>query len=316
MTYGRKLTYRLVFSLIALMPAAGLHAQPDPTVLLRQADRYFEVENFEASVTECLRFIHLADDHPFLYYAYFRAGFAEARLGNWAASIHWLRAATSHAPHAEVRRRIKYRLAVTLLSLNQFDLAKLELFQLALTSGDTTSVTHANILLGTVHTYLYEWKQAQEAFRRTASLHLNNEPFQARMQAADALLEMLIQKPRRKSPGTATWISTFIPGGGQVYAGRVGNGLNALALNAGTTYLVQRALVNGSVVNVILLITGMWWRYYRGNRVRAAEAAARANDAYREEILSALYLLIQQASSYLPQENLGLSLPVLAHIQQ
>ena len=93
MTYGRKSGYRLVFSLIVLIPTAGLHAQPDPTVLLRQADQYFEVENFEASVTECLRFIHLADDHPFVYYAYYRAGFAEARLGNWAGSIRWLRAA-------------------------------------------------------------------------------------------------------------------------------------------------------------------------------------------------------------------------------
>ncbi|MFQ5571196.1 MAG: hypothetical protein ACE5G0_16080 [Rhodothermales bacterium] len=298
-----------------LIPAEGLNAQPDPTVLLRMADQYCKFENYDACVTECLRFMHFAEDHPFVYYAYYRAGMAESHSGNLAESIQWFRAAANHAPTEDLRRRIKYRLAVTLLSQYQLDLAKIELFQLALTSRDTASITNSNILLGVIHTYLYEWDQARKAFRRAAQLHRQNEPLQEKMQAVEALLETLSRKPRIKSPRTAKWISTVLPGGGQIYAGRIWNGLNALALNTGTTYLVQRAIANGSPRNAILLITGLWWRYYKGNRFRAEEAAIRVNDAYREGILSEVYMLIQEASTYLPEKDLSLSLPVLTHIQ-
>ncbi len=286
-----------------------LKAQPDPTVLLRMADQYFEFENYDACVTECLRFMHFAEDHPFVYYAYYRAGMAESHLGNWAGSIRWLRAAANHAPTEDLRRRIKYRLAVTLLSQYQLDLAKLELFQLALTTRDTTFITNSNILLGVIHTYLYEWDQAREAFRRAAQLHRQNEPFQAKMQAVEALLETLSKKPQRKSPRTAKRISTFLPGGGQIYAGRTWSGLNALALNTGTTYLVQKAIANRSPRDAILLITGLWWRYYNGNRFRAEKAAIQANDAYREGILSEVYMLIQEASTALPEEDLSIFWP-------
>jgi len=302
MTSRRRSVYRLIFSLGALLVTGTLQAQPDPTALLRLADAYYEHENYAASVTECLRFLHVAPEHSQIYYAYYRAGMAEAKLGNTTQSLRRLRAAAHHAPETTMQRRIKYRMAVTLLAAHQFDLAKLELFQLALTPGDTLLATHANILLGLAHLYQQDWEQARTTFHRAAALYPRQAAFQETIQAVEARLETLQRTPRRKSPKIAKWISTFVPGGGQIYAERYGDGVNALALNAGTTYLVQRSFANGSPRNAILLITGLWWRYYKGNRVRAAEAARIANADYQETILIDVYLLLRKAGSYLPPE--------------
>jgi len=82
-----------------------------------------------------------------------------------------------------------------------------------------------------------------------------------------AEFERLFEKTRkiaRKRPETATALSVFIPGAGQLYAGDVKNGLNSLLLNTALTLGFIAMTQTYSFSDALLTVTPWLFRYYAG----------------------------------------------------
>ncbi|MBN2188858.1 MAG: hypothetical protein JW699_05350, partial [Chitinispirillaceae bacterium] len=81
----------------------------------------------------------------------------------------------------------------------------------------------------------------------------------------------------RKSPDAARWMSTFVPGLGQMYAHDLSGGINALAVSFLTVFLTANSIIEGYYQEAVLTDAMLFWRYYSGNRLNAAAAAEKYN---------------------------------------
>ena len=286
---------------LAVGSAAPAEAQRTPTGLLDQADRFFQAENYVASATEYQRFLFFAREHPAAYYAYYRLGLAEYRLGRFdEAKRAFRQSAQSPSASPNHRRHARYRLGLAYLEANQLERAKLEVLSLTMSARDTVLATQASLIVGLAYAFQYRWEQADEMWQRAVALQKDNEPFQRKISQAQALADQLGTRPTLVSPVKAKWASTFLPGSGQVYTGNMRDGLSALAVNAGTSYMVYRSLSAGSYISAAMLAAFLWWRYYQGNRRRAEDAAEQVNRDHRRRIEEKLYGFVKEAGQFLP----------------
>lgn len=302
MKYTHRFLSGLIFSAAILLPSA-LRSADDPLPLLRIADRYFERQNYPASITEYWRFIYFSDAHPYLFYAYYKAGVAEARQNHQREAGSLLRRALQLAPGADFRLRIRYQLILTLLSQQAYDMAKIELFKMANNQESPFFRRAARLYMGSLYLSEGSFEKARREFKQLKENEITDPEFQKRVDEIDRLLTQLSATSHQKSPRLAKWLSTFVPGAGQLYAGQLLNGLDALALNMATSYFLYRTVERKNYRDAALVFSFLWWRYYNGNRLRAEEAAIRSNRIKREKISAQIYQLLEELSSRLPEEK-------------
>jgi hypothetical protein len=90
-----------------------------------------------------------------------------------------------------------------------------------------------------------------------------------------------------KSATKARLLSTFVPGLGQIYAGKLWNGAVSLALNGTLMYIAARAVSDGRWVDAgFLYVIG--GRFYAGGKQNAARFAHESNDAAMERFVQKL----------------------------
>lgn len=294
-----------------LFASTRVAAQGTPEALLDVADAYLRQENYEASATEYQRFLFFAPDHPAVHYAFFQLGVAEQRLGRQQEAVLALRRAARTAPDGRVRRHISYRLALAYLASGQPDRAKMELLELVVDPQDTTLATQSSLIAAVAFAYQQRWEQTGELFQTASDLQFDNAVFRERIGRARQLSDLLTQEEVAKSPRGAKWASTFVPGSGQIYAGRIWNGLTSFAINLGTSYMLYRLVESHSYRDAALWASSVWWRYYQGNRLHAEGAAIQANEQYQEGLENEMYLLLREASGFIATDTFAPTRPVV-----
>lgn len=127
--------------------------------------------------------------------------------------------------------------------------------------------------------------QAEEDFRRVLFLFPDSE---SARRAEEMLRRLsLLGTFSSRSPRTARWLSTFLPGSGQVYAGRIGNGCVSFLLNGLVAYALGRSVAKRHWMDAI--VVGVFGsRFYFGGRQNAARFAVEWNQRKREQLLQQL----------------------------
>ncbi len=130
-----------------------------------------------------------------------------------------------------------------------------------------------------------QWPSAREELKRVTLLFPGRyddprvRPLLAELRRADAL-------PLR-SPTAAKWMSTVAPGAGQMYAGRVANGIVSTGLNGAFLYFLGRAVVDGRWVDALFIYVG-GSRFYWGGRQNAEKFARARNEEQRARFVADL----------------------------
>ena len=91
----------------------------------------------------------------------------------------------------------------------------------------------------------------------------------------------------RRSPSTARWLSTFLPGAGQIYAGRYGNGAISALLNGAFFYFLGKAVSDERWVDAAFIYF-LGARFYWGGRQNAARFASEYNERETERFIERL----------------------------
>ncbi len=84
--------------------------------------------------------------------------------------------------------------------------------------------------------------------------------------------------PRFKKEEKAVWLSTFMPGSGQMYAGRPGEGIFNLLIHLGTLAFAAEEIYFGYYVTGYFGGLALFQRFYFGNTKRAAELVRQYNE--------------------------------------
>lgn len=284
-----------------------------PALLLDFADQLYASANYQESITEYQRFTFFHPDHPLAFYAFYQSGMAYKNQADWQGAIAMLKRSLNLKPAQKLSPLIRYQLAFCYLANGDYDLGQLELFKLLKSPDSSRTIKPAAaILYGMTLVRKQDWGNSRTVFQQLSKDLAADSSGHHFFNDIDQTFEQLIQM-RRKSPSTARWLSTFLPGAGQIYAGKYGNGLNALLLNAATSYFVFSAAQKGEVRDVALILTSIWLRYYIGNRMHAEEMAIRSNQEKQRKILVKFYGLVSELSAKLPQQNLIISKAQLEH---
>ena len=270
----------LLFFVVVTVSAA------DPALDL--GDRLFALGDYDAAITEYKRFLFFDVDHSQAGEVQFKIGLAYRAQGRWAEAVEAMVAAVQLTTEAELQAERRVELAVTLIASGAYDLALVELIKVDMQSQSARLRHRARFLRGIAYLYQFKWEQARSVFEA----YFDEIPNIARVAAEiDTLFSEAINLPQ-KSEKTARLLSTFLPGLGQTYAGDWKNGLNALLLNGLLGYITLDAAIERDYDDALLSFSFLFYRYYSGNRYRAAEAAQTFNDRengrYVEKILQAL----------------------------
>ena len=244
----------------------------DPAVDL--GDYFFALENYDAAITEYKRFLFFNSDHPRSGEVQFKIGLAYRAQEWWAEAVEAMIAAIELTTATELQAEMRVELAVTLIASGAYDLALIELIKVDMQSQSARLRQRARFLRGIAYLYQFKWEQARSVFLAY---------FDAIPSAAGAAAEIdtffaeALNLPQ-KSEKAARLLSTLLPGLGQTYAGDWKNGLNALLLNGLLGYVTLDAAIDRDYDDALLSFFFLFYRYYGGNRYRAAEAAQAFND--------------------------------------
>ena len=275
-----------IVAITLLFFAAVSVSASDPALDL--GDYFFVRENYDAAITEYKRFLFFNVDHPQAVEAQFKIGLAYRAQEWWVEAAEAMIAAIQRTTKTELQAERRVELAVTLIASGAYDLALVELIKVDMQSQSARLRQRARFLRGVAYLYQFKWEQARSVFQ----VYFDEIPNAAGAAAEiDALLLDALNRSQ-KSEKAARMLSTFLPGLGQTYAGDWKNGLNALLLNGVLGYITLDAVIERDYDDALLSFFFLFYRYYSGNRYRAAEAAqtfnGRENRRHVEKILQAL----------------------------
>ena len=237
-------------------------------------DHFFALENYDAAITEYKRFLFFNAEHPRSGEVQFKIGLAYRAQKWWAEAAEAMIAAVQRTTETELQAERRVELAVTLIASGAYNLALVELIRVDMQSQSAQLRQRARFLRGIAYLYQFKWEQARSVFLAY---------FDAIPSAAGAAAEIdtffaeALNLPQ-KSEKAARLLSTLLPGLGQTYAGDWKNGLNALLLNGLLGYVTLDAAIDRDYDDALLSFFFLFYRYYGGNRYRAAEAAQAFND--------------------------------------
>lgn len=226
--------------------------------------------------------LHLRDD-PTSDVARFRAAQSAMQLGNYElAGIDFARVAEAESALAE---RASFLAGLASYRLRDYATAASEWGEAIRWVEDDGIVAAAQYGRVWCAIHRHEWSSARSELTRMRQLFPGREETE-RERALTEALRGSDALPLR-SPSAAKWLSTALPGAGQIYAGRVGNGAVSAGLNGAFLYLLGSSVVDGRWVDALFIYLG-GSRFYWGGRQNAEKFARERNTESRARFVARL----------------------------
>lgn len=279
--------FSLVFLLIVFCTESA-NAQDSALVL---ASKLYNNSNFEEAITEYMRFIYFNPDNEKVGDVYHKIGSAYRNQKKWHEAIDAIRKSIAISSNDSIRDDRRISLAVIMIANANYSAAEFELLRISHFTNYSGLKRKANFFLGVCHLYTFKWKESQEAFSNYYSGSFKNKGNEI-----DSLFTFATNLTY-KSPGAARWLSTFLPGSGQIYCGDWRNGINALVLNSLTSYLLINSLLERRFQDTFISFLTPFERYYRGNRYHAERIALLHNERLNETSAKKILEYIQHMES-------------------
>lgn len=237
--------------------------------------------NYDEAITEYKRLICFSSDSNEIVELWYQIAAIYKKQEKLDSAICALNKAITFIQNESLVSALRIETGILELAAGNLNTAEFELLRVATFAKETTNRRRAYFGLGICQLFQQKWNDARNSFELAGLEH----------ELLDSIFKSNPQ-PRRVSPKTAEWLSTFIPGAGQIYSGDWRNGVNALLLNAGTTYLLLNSLLSRRIGDALIVYFPLFYRYYSGNRLRAKEIAIARNEAtyqkFREKLLAKL----------------------------
>lgn len=256
--------------------------------VLDLADKFFDSDFYEEAITEYQRYIFFNKNGKEVSYAYYKIGLAYRNMYDMEKSLSALEFSAQTTSSDTIRCERKIDIAVNYIAWRRYSKAKFILLKLISFSEIPEIRKKASLFLGIAHLYCYEWESAKDALE----MYFKENGESETVYLIDSLLSQA-ENINYKSPTTAKWLSTFIPGTGQIYAGDAGNGINALVLNGANIYFIIYKLLKEEYGNAYLIYFFLFRRYYFGNIYYARKGVMDYNRRLNEQTADSVFTLIK-----------------------
>lgn len=129
----------------------------------------------------------------------------------------------------------------------------------------------------------YKWKEAELSFIEFVELQHFEPEKETALKRLAAELYSKKNRPRIKSLNAARNWSRFIPGSGQIYAGKSGEGITNFLINASVLTFAGIQVYNGFYITGYLAGLGFFNKTYHGGMKRAEVIASQTNKQHMVE---------------------------------
>ena len=251
----------------------------------RYAEQLFESGDYRAARLAYKRLLFYDPDTDFgdvadyriaqTYYYQNEAGRAEGLFRKFSA-IH---------PNSPLRFQSQLMLGQLHFDARAYSLARSSLFELLHASKEPEVIAAAHYLRGWCYIHTTDWNKAISALRQVDISQIGTRRGKKAHELADTLLK---ETPLPfKSPQIAGWLSTVVPGSGQLYVGKIKEGILAAALNGAFIYLAVDAIRDRRYIDCAG-ISLVGWQFYWGNRTDAQQLASEYNKHHKQALIETL----------------------------
>ena len=249
---------------------------------LLYAEQLFDARIYNSSILEYKRFLFYQPHTELADFARYRIAQGHYYQGNRGYSQQLFRGFMESFPDSPLYHRAQLMLGKTRLDDQEYATARSIFFQILQANDDERLLVQAQYLRGWCYVHDRNWFKAIAEFRRVHQLRGENRDTglfdsdleQIAIKLADTTLASTPLP--LKSPKFAQLLSTVVPGSGQIYAGKVRNGLISLAINTAFFYLLTDSVVDRRYVDAVgIYLVGS--RFYWGNRFNAKKWAIEHN---------------------------------------
>jgi hypothetical protein len=165
----------------------------------------------------------------------------------------------------------------------KFDIAESGLINVYFYSKNNDQRSRSSMLLGILYALKGEYEDSRKFL--TESLKLEG----VWDNSIDAKLDsILLDAKRRKNIETAKWLSTFLPGAGQIYAQNAKGAVGAIGIAAFWGGWFVYDIVQQDYYSAALVLLWPWQRYHRGNIQNAGHSVETYNALIEDNINKAL----------------------------
>ncbi len=277
----------ILLLLIIAGPVQGLCQAQSESEVYSSAQSLFQKGIYEAAITEYLRFGWLYPQSKLVSYTRYKIGLSHLATGNGELGRNYLKGILNDEKAlSNVKCEAQLTLAKSYMREGKNNLAELEFNDLLTYSQKDSQITELRFWKGWNLLSEYNFERACNEFAETAKGKVKNfYSYQA---------SLLVQESRqgldlpRRSPQVANWLSTFLPGAGQIYCGKIEQGLISAILNSTLGYLTLKAIKDRRYYEGSALYLFVWSRYYWGSRYNAERFAIMYNEKKKREYLNSL----------------------------
>jgi tetratricopeptide (TPR) repeat protein len=267
-----------------------------PHSLLDIADSLFTYESYNEAITEYKRFALFHPEYPDLAKVHYKMGLAFQYLGEWEESIFALLRSIELSQSQKLTNEGRISISVSGVASENYQLALLELRKVMQSNLNLNLLRRAHFFRTVTYVYLHNWLEARNSFQFFLA-----DSFDSEQRPIVLKLDSLLgegNNVRYKSPVKAKWLSTFLPGSGQLYSGNYRDAFNAFALNSINFGFTYHLITQESYIDAALFFLYFGFRYYAGNRYHAEKDTQRRNeleiDMYKAQLIKYLFEFSQK----------------------
>ena len=251
----------------------------------RYAEQLFESGDYQAARREYKRLLFYQPDTEFTDVADYRIAQSYYYQNEPDRAERLFHEFLETHPNSPFRFQSQLMIGQLQFDSGAYSLARTTLFELLHVSEDKEVAAAAHYLRGWCYVYTSEWNKAITELRRADTLQIDALQRKEARRLADTLLA---ETPLpHKSQQMAGWLSTVVPGSGQLYVGSVKEGILAAALTGTFIYLAVDAIRERRYVDCTgIALVG--WQFYWGNRINAQRLASEYNKNHEQELIQTL----------------------------
>ena len=227
------------------------------------ADRLFDQGAYRAAILEYKRLLFYHPDTSKVDLVRYRIGLSYYRQGNQALARQKFEEITQNFPESPLYLHAQLMLGRTYFDAKNYSTARATFFHVAKAETGGETAAQARYLRGWCYIHEQAWFKAISEFRSVQQLQPDTPLSQVSAQLAD--MTYANTPLPFKSPRLAQWMSTFLPGAGQIYLGKLKNGLISSAISTAVFYLLVDSIREKRYVDAVgICLVGS--RFYLGNR--------------------------------------------------
>ncbi len=254
------------------------------------AEHLFDQGAYRSAILEYKRLLFYHPDIPRADLARYRIGLSYYHQGNRELARQKFEEVTQKFPNSPLNLQAQLMLGRTYFDAKNYSTARSTFFSIVSADGGGETAAQARYLRGWCYIHERAWFKAITEFRTIQQLQPGTPLSQISVQLADVTYA---NTPLPfKSPRLAAWMSTFFPGAGQLYAGKLESGLISGAVHAAVCYLLVDSILDERYVDAVgICLVGS--RFYMENRVKARECTIEHNRRLEADFIRQLRQQVQ-----------------------